>query len=83
MSLPEAFLERLERILSPDSLAATLRAMSSEAPTVFRVNRLKTDAECLARELVESGFEPVALGYPPESFSVSPEQRRALTEHAA
>ena len=83
MSLPEAFLERLARILPEDALAAVLASFRAEAPTVFRVNPLKSDAVSLRAELEAAGFAVERLAWPPDVFAVPTEERRALTEHAA
>jgi 16S rRNA C967 or C1407 C5-methylase (RsmB/RsmF family) len=83
MSLPEIFLERLERILEPSVLKAALSAFQSEVPTVFRPNLLKCNAVDLRAELENADFKLTALDYPAGTFSVPAEQRRALTEHAA
>ena len=83
MSLPEIFLERLGRILEPSDLIVAMSAFKSEVPTVFRPNLLKCNSEDLRAELESAGFELTALDFPPDTFTVPSDQRRALTEHAA
>ncbi len=83
MSLPEKFLERLERILEPSVLESALSAFKNEVPTVFRPNLLKCNAIDLRAELESAGFKLTALDYPADTFTVPADQRRALTEHGA
>lgn len=56
-NLPEAFLERLERILLPDDLRNVLSLFQTPRPVTFRVNGLKTRLETLLQDLSESNFE--------------------------
>ena len=83
MELPAQFLERLARILPDEAHGLALAGFAATAPTVFRANLLRATPEALEAELREGGFELEPLAWPPASFRVPDEQRRALTESTA
>jgi tRNA (cytosine49-C5)-methyltransferase len=83
MSLPEVFLERLQRILPASALPIAMNSFRGEVPTVFRANLIKNDAASLRDELESAGFSIDTLSWPPDVFTVPIDQRRALTEHTA
>jgi 16S rRNA C967 or C1407 C5-methylase (RsmB/RsmF family) len=78
--LPTAFLERLERILPAAQLDAFLHAQARPPATGFRANTLKTNAPALATELAEQDFTLTPLTWPPDTFTIPQNQRRALTQ---
>ncbi len=82
-ALPEAFLERLRRIVPPDRYAAVLRTFSAPQATGFRVNTLLAAPEALARELAAEGLRLHPVAWHAEAFWVAPEQRAALLASAA
>jgi len=81
--LPESFLKRLEAILPQQSLHDCLQSFSCVRPTSFRVNTIKTSETALVSGLRADGFLLRRIDWRPGTYSVSTEQRRALTESAA
>jgi 16S rRNA (cytosine1407-C5)-methyltransferase len=83
MSLPDAFLARLPRIVSAAKIDSVLASFSLDRPVAFRINTLKADIEETLRELSNNGFAPQSVALSPLAFTVPFEQKRALTETAA
>ncbi len=55
--LPEAFLERLRRIIPASHSAAALKSFTGPKPTTFRVNTLKSTPEATRERLTAQGFK--------------------------
>ena len=82
-TLPEEFLQRLQRILPPVRYQGCVETFYQEPATVFRVNALKDTVAVLEEELRHAGFELEPLTWKGDAFVVSNQQRRALTETAS
>ncbi|MBB5019767.1 16S rRNA (cytosine1407-C5)-methyltransferase [Chitinivorax tropicus] len=81
--LPAIFVERLQRIVPPERLETVLASFSQPAPTVFRVNTLKTTPTQLCETLQAAGLTPAPIDWQPTAYFVPATQRRALTETSA
>jgi len=55
--LPEAFLEKIRRIIPSNQWDKAIKTFSEERPTTFRVNALKTAASSLKERLEPQGFK--------------------------
>src|ERR1035438_8764930 len=55
--LPDAFLEKLRRLLPSNQWDKVLKTFSGEKPTTFRVNPLKKPSEALKQSLEPQGFK--------------------------
>lgn len=82
MSLPEAFVERLKRILPVKNHEMILQTFSSPKQVTFRVNTLLTTAEELERDLAKEGiiFEKLDWSFFNGVYKISPDQKLALTQ---
>ncbi|WP_456391675.1 RsmB/NOP family class I SAM-dependent RNA methyltransferase [Nitratifractor sp.] len=81
--LPPEFIERLQRILTPDAFEEILRTFHMSKETTFRVNPLKSDADSLKKELESLDLHPETIDWLPGAFRVPEDERRALTESNA
>lgn len=82
-SLPDAFVERVRRIVPAERFDEVLGSFFHDKPTSFRVNTLKAEVSAVQQELVAQGFVLTPLESLPGGFWVEASQRRALTESAA
>ena len=82
MSLPEAFVERLKRILPVKDHEMILQTFNSPKQVTFRVNTLLTTAEELERDLAKEGiiFEKLNWSFFNGVYKISPDQKLALTQ---
>lgn len=76
--LPEAFLEKLRRLLPPSHLEKTLRTFSLERPTTFRVNTLKRAASSLKEALEPLGFKVENVPWYKDAFLLRKGAQRDL-----
>jgi 16S rRNA (cytosine1407-C5)-methyltransferase len=81
--LPELFVERLRKLLPPESFDTALETFHHPKATTFRLNPLKTDAESLESELKGLGLHPEPVVEIPGAYRLPAEERRALTESDA
>ena len=81
--LPQAFLERLGRILPAGRTEGVLASFAEEPPAVFFANTLRRTAEELLAELQAEGFEPTPLPWRPGAFRLPAGERAALADGAA
>lgn len=81
--LPDAFAQRLRRIVPETHFAACWASFARPMATAFRVNRLKANVDAVDAELARAGFSLRPLSWKADAFSIPDEQRRALTESAA
>ena len=77
--LPEAFVERLGRIIPPERLARVLDSFGQAHPATLRINRLATGIDETLHELERDGFRLIPVPWLAEAFQVPPEQRAELT----
>jgi 16S rRNA (cytosine1407-C5)-methyltransferase len=80
VSLPEAFVERLELILGADDLSTALRSFSDPKRVSFRVNTLLADEESVVAELQMAGIECRPVAGIPGGWSVEAATRQSLLQ---
>lgn len=76
--IPEGFLGRLSRMLTPDDFAATVRSFVEPKRTSFRINTLVSGAGSALRQLASEGVPFLPAPAPPDVFSVDSLHREAL-----
>ena len=77
--LPQAFLERLQRILPPEAFERALHALHAPPPVALRANTLRITPAALAGRLRDAGLTPSALPWEPDALLLPAAQRAALT----
>lgn len=82
MALPDAFLDRLARIVPPERLGAVVESFAAPQPTGFRVNTLRADEAATLAALAEAGVPVASVDGVPGAFTVAPEARAALLASA-
>jgi 16S rRNA (cytosine1407-C5)-methyltransferase len=83
MSLPEAFRERLEKIIPREQFDAIVKTFDAPKQVTFRVNTLKTTASQLEAELSEANIPFERVGWLEGVYRVSPEDKLRLTQTEA
>jgi 16S rRNA (cytosine1407-C5)-methyltransferase len=85
MSLPEAFSERLARIIPSERYDDILKTFDAPKHVTFRVNTLKTTPKELEDELsrAEITIEKIALDLSDGIYRISPEDKLRLTQTRA
>lgn len=85
MSLPEAFTERLERIVPEERYPSILSTFNTPKQVTFRVNPLKTTAETLETDLAKEGiaFEWIEWGVLEGVYRIDPADKLRLTQTKA
>lgn len=78
-TLPQAFLDRLEKIIRNKQLPLVLESFSKRKPTTFRVNTLRADEETVINFLTEQGYE-LEKAPLPNSYILRNKSQRELTE---
>lgn len=79
MSLPDAFLRRLARIVPPDAYDRVLASFAEPRAVGFRVNTLRaSDPDAVVRELERRGLHPEPVAGLPLAYTVPPGERDAL-----
>jgi len=81
-SLPEAFLQKLRRILPAPQFDKVLRTFQETKPTTFRVNSLKATPGEVKERLESSGFKLEALHWLKGAFILRKGRLRDLEESA-
>ena len=84
MSLPEAFKERLEKIVPPEQFNSILKTFDTPKQVTFRVNTLKSTPQELEIELTKANIPFEAVGWQTTFlegvYRISPEHKLALTQ---
>ncbi len=84
MSLPEAFKERLEKIVPPEQFNSILKTFDTPKQVTFRVNTLKSTPQELEIELTKANIPFEAVGWQTTFlegvYRISPEYKLALTQ---
>jgi 16S rRNA (cytosine1407-C5)-methyltransferase len=80
MSLPEAFTERLEKIVPREQFAAILKTFDAPKQVTFRVNTLKSAPSKLEAELSEAGILFERVEWLEGVYRISPEDKLRLTQ---
>ncbi len=85
MSLPEAFTERLEKIVPREQFESIIRTFDAPKRVTFRFNPLKTTPEELEAELAQEGIAYERVGWDILSgvYRINPEDKLRLTQSAA
>ncbi|MDD2828412.1 MAG: RsmB/NOP family class I SAM-dependent RNA methyltransferase [Sulfuricurvum sp.] len=85
MSLPEAFVERLEKIVPREHFDAILRTFDAPKQVTFRTNPLKTTPEELEAELHDAHitYEKIEWELLSGVYRISPEDKLRLTQTPA
>jgi 16S rRNA (cytosine1407-C5)-methyltransferase len=76
--LPDAFLDRLRRVVPPEHLDATLASFSAAQATGFRINTLRADPDDVLPALEREGLHPHAVEGLPGGYWVAADERAAL-----
>ena len=82
MSLPDAFLDRLARIVPAERLGTVVASFGMPQPTGFRVNTLLADEAATLAALDAAGVPVAAVDGVPGAFTVLPDARAALLASA-
>ena len=77
-ALPDAFLERLRRIVPPESYDAVLRTFAEPPATGFRVNTLRAATEAVEEELETLGLRLHRVAWNADAFWIAPDERPRL-----
>ena len=80
--LPEAFLERLRRIVPAGRYAAVAETFAAPQATGFRVNPLRATVGAVVEELRAAGLRLHPVAWKDDAFWVAPEDRAALLASA-
>jgi 16S rRNA (cytosine1407-C5)-methyltransferase len=84
MSLPEAFKERLEKIVPPEQFASILKTFATPKQVTFRVNTLKSTPQELETELTKANIPFEAVGWQTTFlegvYRIAPEDKLTLTK---
>jgi tRNA (cytosine49-C5)-methyltransferase len=85
MSLPEAFAERLGKIVPSEHLDTILQTFNSPKQVTFRYNPLKTTPKALQKELAEEGIEiePIEWNTMEGIYRIDPREKLRLTQTKA
>ncbi|MGA9046733.1 RsmB/NOP family class I SAM-dependent RNA methyltransferase [Sulfuricurvum sp.] len=85
MSLPEAFAERLEKIVPREQFESIIRTFDAPKRVTFRFNPLKTTPEALEAELEQEGITVERVGWTilEGVYRIAPEEKLRLTQSAA
>lgn len=83
MSLPEAFTERLEKIVPRERFAAILKTFDAPKQVTFRVNTLKSTPSELEAELSQGGIAFERVEWMEGVYRIAPEDKLRLTQTEA
>lgn len=83
MSLPEAFTERLEKIVPHERFAAVLKTFDAPKQVTFRVNTLKSTPSELEAELSQGGIAFERVEWMEGVYRIAPEDKLRLTQTEA
>lgn len=79
-ALPVEFTSRLQSLVPPTVGEQILLALSSNRPTTFRVNRLKTDKDTLTQSLKAQGFKVEDVPWYTDAYVLKNKSLRELSE---
>lgn len=79
-NLPEKFVERLQKLYTPEELEKVFHAMSVRPLPSFRVNTLKTTPDVLIADLKKLGITLEPVSWYSDAFIVTNKTIRELTE---
>ena len=81
-SLPQLFLERLERIIPPEKLASVFSSFEKPKVSAFRVNTLKNKPEDIFSQLENAAVSFEKIAWLPGAFvlkdSIQADQQKLL-----
>ncbi|KFN40039.1 MAG: rRNA cytosine-C5-methyltransferase [Sulfuricurvum sp. MLSB] len=80
MSLPEAFTERLEKIVPREQFTAILKTFDAPKQVTFRANALKSTPTELEAELSQAGIVFERVEWLEGVYRISPEDKLRLTQ---
>lgn len=83
MSLPEAFTERLQKIVPHERFAAILKTFDAPKQVTFRVNTLKSTPSELEAELSQGGIAFERVEWMEGVYRIAPEDKLRLTQTEA
>ncbi len=83
MSLPEAFTERLEKIVPHERFDEIVKTFDAPKQVTFRVNTLKSSAQELESELAREGIAFERVGWLEGVYRISPDDKLRLTQTEA
>ncbi|MBN2869687.1 MAG: RsmB/NOP family class I SAM-dependent RNA methyltransferase [Campylobacterales bacterium] len=83
MSLPEAFKERLEKIVPHERFDTIIKTFDAPKQVTFRVNTLKSTASELEAELTREGIAFERVGWLEGVYRISPDDKLRLTQTEA
>lgn len=83
MSLPEAFTERLEKIVPHERFAAVLKTFDAPKQVTFRVSTLKSTPSELEAELSQGGIAFERVEWMEGVYRIAPEDKLRLTQTEA
>ncbi len=78
--LPEEFLTRLHKLVSPDMYDSVILALSGTRPTTLRINTLKANPNDLISALQAAGFAFTPVSWYRDAFILTNGTQRALSE---
>ena len=80
MSLPEAFVERLHKIIPNEHIDAILKTFDAPKQVTFRVNTLKSTPAQLESELKSASIPYECIGWMDGIYRISPDDKLRLTQ---
>jgi NOL1/NOP2/sun family putative RNA methylase len=80
--LPDAFLDKLQKIIPGNQWDKVLKSFSDERPTTFRVNSLKTQASSLKEQLEPQGFKVENVSWYKDAFILRKGKQKDLEKTA-
>lgn len=80
MSLPEAFVERLHKIIPNEHIDAILKTFDAPKQVTFRVNTLKSTPLQLESELKAANIPYECIGWMEGIYRISPDDKLRLTQ---
>ncbi|MDP3291306.1 MAG: RsmB/NOP family class I SAM-dependent RNA methyltransferase, partial [Sulfuricurvum sp.] len=83
MSLPELFIERLEKIVPCEQLESILKTFDAPKQVTFRVNTLKSTPAELEAELKSADIAFERVEWMEGVYRISPEEKLPLTQSDA
>lgn len=79
---PQEFVAKLQSLVPNDVSERIMTAFSSQRPTTFRVNRIKSNPEALRQALELQGYILDTVSWYPDAFILQNKSLRELTETA-
>lgn len=79
---PQEFIARLQSFVPNDVSERIMVALSSQRPTTFRANRIKSDPDTVRQSLERQGYILDSVPWYPDAFVLQNKSLRELTETA-